>query len=114
MRAPPPFGSPRRRKCGAPSSARLPRLTSKLYAELPFCTQANPFACIAAGIASLWGPAHGGANEAVLRMLGEIGSEENIPAFIARAKDKTDPFRLMGFGHRVSTWRPPPSVAPPA
>mmetsp|Transcript_12723 Transcript_12723/g.38885 ORF Transcript_12723/g.38885 Transcript_12723/m.38885 type:complete len:300 (+) Transcript_12723:198-1097(+) len=64
-------------------------------------SQANPFACIAAGIASLWGPAHGGANEAVLRMLGEIGSEENIPAFIARAKDKTDPFRLMGFGHRV-------------
>ena len=62
---------------------------------------ANPFACIAAGIASLWGPAHGGANEAVLQMLQEIGSKERIPEFIARAKDKNDPFRLMGFGHRV-------------
>jgi citrate synthase len=62
---------------------------------------ANPFACIAAGIASLWGPAHGGANEAVLAMLHEIGSKDRIPEFIARAKDKNDPFRLMGFGHRV-------------
>jgi citrate synthase len=62
---------------------------------------ASPFACIAAGIASLWGPAHGGANEAVLRMLMEIGTVENIPKAIARAKDKNDPFRLMGFGHRV-------------
>jgi citrate synthase len=62
---------------------------------------ANPFACIAAGIACLWGPAHGGANEAALNMLAEIGDPENIPAFIARAKDKDDPFRLMGFGHRV-------------
>ena len=62
---------------------------------------ANPFACIAAGIASLWGPAHGGANEAVLAMLGEIGSKDRIPEFIARAKDHDDPFRLMGFGHRV-------------
>ena len=62
---------------------------------------ANPFACIAAGIACLWGPAHGGANEAVLAMLGEIGSVENIPQFIDRAKDRDDPFRLMGFGHRV-------------
>ncbi|MBV9524109.1 MAG: citrate (Si)-synthase, partial [Alphaproteobacteria bacterium] len=62
---------------------------------------ANPFACIAAGIASLWGPAHGGANEAVLKMLHEIGSRERIPEFIKRAKDKDDPFRLMGFGHRV-------------
>ncbi len=62
---------------------------------------ANPFACIAAGIASLWGPAHGGANEAVLKMLGEIGSVDRIPLYIARAKDKDDPFRLMGFGHRV-------------
>ncbi len=62
---------------------------------------ANPFACIAAGIASLWGPAHGGANEAVLAMLHEIGSKDRIPEFIARAKDKHDPFRLMGFGHRV-------------
>ena len=62
---------------------------------------ANPFACISAGIASLWGPAHGGANEAVLNMLEEIGDVSNIPAFIDKAKDKNDPFRLMGFGHRV-------------
>ncbi|MCW8996880.1 MAG: citrate synthase [Psychromonas sp.] len=62
---------------------------------------ANPFACIAAGIASLWGPAHGGANEACLNMLEEIGSVDRIPEFIERAKDKNDPFRLMGFGHRV-------------
>ena len=62
---------------------------------------ANPFACIAAGIASLWGPAHGGANEAVLETLSEIGSVERIGEMIARAKDKDDPFRLMGFGHRV-------------
>ena len=62
---------------------------------------ANPFACIASGIASLWGPAHGGANEAVLNMLKEIGDASNIDKFIARAKDKNDPFRLMGFGHRV-------------
>jgi citrate synthase len=62
---------------------------------------ANPFACIAAGIASLWGPAHGGANEAALNMLIEIGDPERIPEYIARAKDKNDPFRLMGFGHRV-------------
>jgi citrate synthase len=62
---------------------------------------ANPFACIAAGIACLWGPAHGGANEAALNMLHEIGRPERIPEFIARAKDKNDPFRLMGFGHRV-------------
>ncbi|TCK01728.1 citrate synthase [Volucribacter psittacicida] len=61
----------------------------------------NPFACISAGIASLWGPAHGGANEACIRMLEQIGSVENIPHFIERAKDKNDPFRLMGFGHRV-------------
>ncbi len=64
-------------------------------------TGANPFACIAAGIASLWGPAHGGANEAVLKMLAQIGKKENIPAFLEKAKDKDDPFRLMGFGHRV-------------
>ena len=62
---------------------------------------ANPFACIAAGIACLWGPAHGGANEAALNMLNEIGSVDRIPEYIARAKDKNDPFRLMGFGHRV-------------
>src|ERR1051326_2397322 len=62
---------------------------------------ANPFACIAAGIACLWGPAHGGANEAALKMLEEIGTVDRIPEFIRRAKDKDDPFRLMGFGHRV-------------
>src|SRR6476661_8249964 len=62
---------------------------------------ANPFACIAAGIASLWGPAHGGANEAVLNMLAQIGHKDKIPEFINRAKDKNDNFRLMGFGHRV-------------
>jgi citrate synthase len=62
---------------------------------------ANPFACIAAGIACLWGPAHGGANEAALAMLGEIGTVDNIPAFIAKVKDKSDHTRLMGFGHRV-------------
>jgi citrate synthase len=62
---------------------------------------ANPFACMSAGIASLWGPAHGGANEAVLKMLMEIGSVENIPRALARAKDKNDSFRLMGFGHRI-------------
>ncbi|MBP5855470.1 citrate synthase [Marivibrio halodurans] len=62
---------------------------------------ANPFACIAAGISSLWGPAHGGANEAVLNMLNQIGDKKNIPEFLERAKDKDDPFRLMGFGHRV-------------
>lgn len=62
---------------------------------------ANPFACIAAGVACLWGPAHGGANEAALNMLSEIGSVERIPDYIARAKDKSSGFRLMGFGHRV-------------
>ncbi|SDG77908.1 citrate synthase [Pelagibacterium luteolum] len=64
-------------------------------------SDANPFACIAAGVACLWGPAHGGANEAALNMLRQIGSVDRIPEFIARAKDKEDPFRLMGFGHRV-------------
>jgi citrate synthase len=64
-------------------------------------TGANPFACIAAGIASLWGPAHGGANEAVLKMLAEIGHKDNIPDFIAKVKDKSSHIRLMGFGHRV-------------
>ncbi len=64
-------------------------------------TGANPFACIAAGIASLWGPAHGGANEAVLKMLAEIGHKDNIPAFIEKVKDKESGVRLMGFGHRV-------------
>ncbi|WP_294608575.1 citrate synthase [uncultured Roseovarius sp.] len=64
-------------------------------------TGANPFACIAAGIAALWGPAHGGANEAVLTMLDEIGDVSNVEKFLAKAKDKNDPFKLMGFGHRV-------------
>jgi len=64
-------------------------------------SQANPFACISSGITSLWGPAHGGANQAVLAMLREIGTVDRIPEFIDRAKDKEDPFRLMGFGHRV-------------
>jgi len=64
-------------------------------------TGANPFACIAAGIAALWGPAHGGANEAVLNMLDEIGTVDNIDKYIKKAKDKDDPFRIMGFGHRV-------------
>jgi citrate synthase len=64
-------------------------------------SRANPFACVAAGIASLWGPLHGGANEGVIKTLNEIGSIDNIPAIIKRAKDKNDPYRLMGFGHRV-------------
>src|SRR5690625_495789 len=64
-------------------------------------SQANPFACIAAGVASLWGPAHGGANQASLEMLKEIGSPEHVEEFLRRAEDKNDPFRLMGFGHRV-------------
>jgi citrate synthase len=69
--------------------------------RLAASTGANPYACIAAGIAALWGPAHGGANEAVLNMLAEIGTLENVPKYIAKAKDPKDPFRLMGFGHRV-------------
>jgi len=64
-------------------------------------SDSNPYAAIAAGVSSLWGPAHGGANEAVLKMLNEIGNTKNIPKFVERAKDKEDPFRLMGFGHRV-------------
>ena len=64
-------------------------------------TGANPFASVAAGIAALWGPSHGGANEAVLNMLEDIGSVDNIPEYVKRAKDKDDPFRIMGFGHRV-------------
>ncbi len=69
--------------------------------RLASSTGANPYACIAAGIGALWGPAHGGANEAVLSMLAEIGSVDKIPEYIDKAKDKNDPFRLMGFGHRV-------------
>lgn len=64
-------------------------------------SQANPYACVASGIAALWGPAHGGASEEALKMLMAIGSVDRIPEFIARAKDRGDPFRLMGFGHRV-------------
>ena len=64
-------------------------------------SQANPFACVSSGIASLWGPAHGGANQAVLEMLNQIGHKDNIPEYLEKAKDKDDPFRLMGFGHRV-------------
>ena len=70
-------------------------------------SQANPYACVASGIASLWGPAHGGANEACMRMLEDIGDESRIPEFLERAKDKNDPFRLMGFGHRVYKTRDP-------
>ncbi|MFM8331226.1 MAG: citrate synthase [Candidatus Methylumidiphilus sp.] len=69
--------------------------------RLASSTGANPYACVAAGIAALWGPAHGGANEAVIKMLEEIGDASRIPQFVARAKDKNDPFKLMGFGHRV-------------
>ncbi|MFW5442894.1 MAG: citrate synthase [Methylococcaceae bacterium] len=69
--------------------------------RLASSTGANPYACVAAGISALWGPAHGGANEAVLCMLEKIGTVDRIPEFIAKAKDKNDPFRLMGFGHRV-------------
>jgi citrate synthase len=69
--------------------------------RLASSTGANPYACIAAGIGALWGPAHGGANEAVLSMLEKIGTVDRIPQFIAKAKDKNDSFRLMGFGHRV-------------
>ena len=69
--------------------------------RLASSTGANPYACVAAGISALWGPAHGGANEAVLSMLAEIGTVDRIPEFIAKAKDRNDPFRLMGFGHRV-------------
>lgn len=81
--------------------ADLAQVASTSTVRLAGSSGADPFACIAAGIASLWGPSHGGANEAVLRMLAEIGAPERIPHFIARAKDKSDPFRLMGFGHRI-------------
>lgn len=75
--------------------------TSTSTVRLAGSSGANPFACIAAGIASLWGPAHGGANEAALDMLKEIGTPERIPQYIERAKDRNDPFRLQGFGHRI-------------
>jgi len=95
-----------------PSAIRALYLLFSLHADheqnaststvrLASSTGANPYACIAAGISALWGPSHGGANEAVLTMLKEIGDVKNIPEFLERAKDKDDPFRLMGFGHRV-------------
>jgi len=77
------------------------QIASTSTVRLAGSSGANPFACISSGIASLWGPAHGGANEAVIQMLNEIGNIENITNFIKKAKDKNDPFRLMGFGHRV-------------
>ncbi len=106
------FGTPNREYIVDPVLARALDVIFILHADheqnaststvrLAASSGANPFACIAAGIASLWGPAHGGANEAVLKMLMEIGSVENIPKVIARAKDKSDSFRLMGFGHRI-------------
>lgn len=106
------FGTP----CGTPEVspvlARAMDLLFLLHADheqnaststvrLAGSSGANPFSCIAAGIAALWGPSHGGANQAVLEMLNEIGDEKHIDTFINRAKDKNDPFRLMGFGHRV-------------
>ncbi len=81
--------------------ADLAQVASTSTVRLAGSSGADPFACVAAGVASLWGPAHGGANEAVLKMLSEIGAPERIPQYIARAKDKSDPFRLMGFGHRI-------------
>ena len=81
--------------------ADLAQVASTSTVRLSGSSGADPFACVAAGIASLSGPAHGGANEAVLKMLAQIGSPERIPHFIARAKNKSDPFRLMGFGHRI-------------
>ena len=73
-------------------------------------SQASPYACVAAGIASLWGPAHGGANAAVIEMLEQIGHKDRIPEFVAKAKDKNNPFRLMGFGHRVYKTMDPRAV----
>ena len=70
-------------------------------AKIAGSSGANPFACVAAGVASLWGPAHGGANESVIRMLNIIEHEQHINKFLKKAKDPSDPFRLMGFGHRV-------------
>ena len=106
------FGTPCEEKEVSPVFARAMDLIFLLHADheqnaststvrLAGSTGANPFSCIAAGIAALWGPAHGGANEAVLEMLKEIGSESRIDEFIRRAKDPDDSYRLMGFGHRV-------------
>ncbi|MHC8441245.1 MAG: citrate synthase [Candidatus Eutrophobiaceae bacterium] len=106
------FSVPMRDYCPHPTAVKALELLLILHADheqnaststvrLAGSAEANPFACIAAGIVTLWGRAHGGANEAVLNMLAEIEDVSNIPKFIARAKDKNDPFRLMGFGHRV-------------
>ena len=106
------FAVPCERYEPSPTLARAMDLIFMLHADheqnaststvrLAGSSDANPFACIAAGVASLWGPAHGGANEACLNMLREIGTSDRIGAFIKRAKDPDDPFRLMGFGHRV-------------
>ncbi len=106
------FNTPCERKEISPTLSRAMDRIFTLHADheqnaststvrLAGSTGANPFACIASGIAALWGPSHGGANEAVLEMLNEIGDEKHIDTFIARAKDKDDSFRLMGFGHRV-------------
>jgi citrate synthase len=106
------FAVPSERYVTSPIAARALELILILHADheqnaststvrLAGSSSANPFACIAAGIATLWGPAHGGANEAVIRMLGSIRDVRDIPKYIARAKDRDDPFRLMGFGHRI-------------
>jgi len=106
------FATPNKKYCVSPTISRAMERIFILHADheqnaststvrLAGSSGANPFACIGAGIASLWGPAHGGANEEVIEMLQEIGTVDRIPEFIARAKDKNDPFRLMGFGHRV-------------
>lgn len=106
------FGTPCENRPVSPVLARAMDLLFLLHADheqnaststvrLAGSSGANPFSCIAAGIAALWGPSHGGANQAVLEMLAEIGDEKHIDNFIRRAKDKNDPFRLMGFGHRV-------------
>jgi citrate synthase len=106
------FGNPCEPSVISPTLARAMDRIFLLHADheqnaststvrLASSSQANPFACIAAGIAALWGPSHGGANEAVVKMLDEIGDVSRIDEFVARAKDKNDPFRLMGFGHRV-------------
>ena len=106
------FGTPCQQSDVSPVLAKAMDLLFLLHADheqnaststvrLAGSSGANPFSCIAAGIAALWGPSHGGANQAVLEMLNEIGDEKNIDAFVKKAKDKNDPFRLMGFGHRV-------------
>lgn len=106
------FASPTQEYEISPLAARAMELIFILHADheqnaststvrLASSSGANPFACISAGIASLWGPAHGGANEAVIRMLDEISNPADIPHYVKRAKDKSDPYRLMGFGHRI-------------